>query len=243
LATCADDDRVLDVGEVLPCDPARDPARGGDGHDGEEPEAEQPRKPRIGFMRDRRKGEEEPAAHRDQLEDADEVVRSRVVGALLVLVVETVELRHDHPGRQAQAEDEQLDLHTDCIGAPVLLEDERRCEEGEREADKVGEHQHPADEPATAHPCGSRAPPLEDVQRPLVQRSRDVSRRGRVDVGLDRSHLPGTPCGVYHSLTCRIHHSPVGSGRTQDARLAPEERGLFEANSHVFMAAMNEWAA
>ena len=78
--------------------------------DGEEPEAEQPLEAGVGPMRDRREGEEEPAADRDQVEDPDEVVGGRVVGALLVEVVEAVELRDDHPGRQAQAEDEQLDL-------------------------------------------------------------------------------------------------------------------------------------
>ena len=52
-----------------------------------------------------------------------------MVGALLVVVVEAVELGDDHPGRQAQAEDEQLPLAGDGVPARGLVEDERGGEE------------------------------------------------------------------------------------------------------------------
>ena len=70
----ADDYRVLDVGEVLPRNPARDRSARRDADDGEQPEAEQAREARVGTVRDRGEGEEQPAPDRDEMEDADEVV-------------------------------------------------------------------------------------------------------------------------------------------------------------------------
>ena len=69
--------------------------------------------------------EEEPGTERDELEDADEVVDRRVVGPLLVVVVELVELRHDDPERQR--DDEQEDLHPDAHRAGSRIEAEQRA--------------------------------------------------------------------------------------------------------------------
>ena len=51
----------------------------------------------------------EPHANRDHMEDAAEVVCGRVVGTLVVVVVEPVELRDDHPRRKRDEERENFD--------------------------------------------------------------------------------------------------------------------------------------
>ena len=51
----------------------------------------------------------EPHANRDHMEDAAEVVCGRVVGTLVVVVVETVELCDDHPRRKRDEERDNLE--------------------------------------------------------------------------------------------------------------------------------------
>ena len=237
-----DDDGVLHVGEVTSGESAGQRARGGDPDDGEEPESEQPLEAGIDPMRDRREGEEQPAAHRDQVEDPDEVVGGGVVGALLVEVVEAVELRDDHPGRQAQAEDEQLDLRGDGIGAPGLLEEERRGEEGEREPDEVGQHEHAAHEPASPHAQRARPPALEDLKSSRVHRRGDFDGILRVGHRLDRAHVGVAP-PLGSKPWCRNLHSPDSSGRTPDARFSRTNGGLLRSYIRRLMPAMNEWTA
>ena len=129
----------------------------------------------IGHVRDRGEREEEPAPDRDQVEDADEVVGGGVVGALLVEVVQAVELRHDHPGREAQAEDEQLDLRADGVGAAGRVEDERASDDREREADEVGDRRSIR---RTSQP--------RRIRTALVRRcSRICSVRASTDAGID----------------------------------------------------------
>ena len=99
----------------------------------------------------RRAREEEPGTGREEPEDADEVVDRRVVGTLLVVVVELVELRDHDPERQGG--DEQEDLHPDAHRARSRIEAERKLgrDEGQHEPQYIGEDQEPDDEP-TARP-------------------------------------------------------------------------------------------
>ena len=46
-------------------------------------------------------GEEQERSDGDEMEDADELVAGRVVGSLLVTVVERVELRQHDPDRES----------------------------------------------------------------------------------------------------------------------------------------------
>ena len=188
---------------MAPRESAGDRPADGDRGDGEEPEAEEPGEPGVGAVRDRGEGEEEPASDRDQVEDPDEIVGGRVVGALLVVVVEAVELGDDDPGRQAQAEDEQLDLRADHVVLNGLAEDEGGCEESEGQPDEVGDHEHSPHEPAAPQAHPTRAPPLEDVQRPLVEDDRPLTRR-RAD------ERPAV-------LICRV---PPGLGRVPHPHVA-----------------------
>ena len=61
-------------------------------------------------------GVEDPGADGDEVEHADDVVGRRVIRALLVAVVEAVELRGDDPGGEADdEEDEELgDVGPNC---------------------------------------------------------------------------------------------------------------------------------
>ncbi len=97
----ADDDAVLNVREAQPRGRAR-----GDAAERDERERERPEQGRLlrvdvdaaGRVAD---DPERPGRHGDQVEDADEIVGGRVLGALLVVVVEPVEPREDDPRRAA----------------------------------------------------------------------------------------------------------------------------------------------
>ena len=64
--------------------------------------------------------EEHPRADRDHVEDAEEVVDRRVVGALLVARVQAVEAREHDPDRQRQREEKDLDLRADAVVRHVV---------------------------------------------------------------------------------------------------------------------------
>ena len=104
----ADDDRVLDVLGPASADRAGATTGERDQHDRERPEGSrllEVRREEAGRVPD---AVGDPDRHRDEMEDADDVVDGRVVGALLVAVVERVELRGDHPGRQRDQEKQPL---------------------------------------------------------------------------------------------------------------------------------------
>ncbi len=114
--TGADDDAVLDVREAEAGGRARD-----DAAERSRTRARSTQKSAV-FVRvgvhDAGCGAddpERPRRHRDQVEDADDVVGGRVLGALLVVVVEAVEPREDDPGRQRQEEDGELGRRRDAL--------------------------------------------------------------------------------------------------------------------------------
>ncbi len=73
--------------------------------------------------------EDEPGARRDEVEDADKVLERRVVGPLLVVVVEAVELRaHDPEGKRGD-EEQVLVADVDALDRPARAEDELGQEE------------------------------------------------------------------------------------------------------------------
>ncbi len=124
-----EDDRVLEVGEGAAREHSCDGSARGDEDDREQPEAEESGEARIRRVRHRRDAEEQPASDRDQVQHRHEVVRRRMVGALLVEVVESVELRDDDPQGQAQEEYDQLDIRRDGVRTRRHVEEHRRGDE------------------------------------------------------------------------------------------------------------------
>ena len=103
-----DDHRVLQIRDVTTRARPGDRAPTGDERHCSRPEDQELRGSWMRQPRDVRAGEEQPRADRDHVEDAGEVVRCRVVRALLVMVVEPVELRDHDPAGQRGEEDDDL---------------------------------------------------------------------------------------------------------------------------------------
>ncbi len=93
----ADDDRVLQVLDLPPAVAARQRTHDHDREDRCGPEEHQLRHRHAADVGHLHAHEQEPGAERDQVEDRDELVDGRMVGALLVAVVEAVHLRHERP--------------------------------------------------------------------------------------------------------------------------------------------------
>ena len=74
-------------------------------------------RPRFGVRqaRDVRDDEEAPRSERDDLKDADDVVDGRVIGSLLVAVVEPVNPREQHPERERRDEERGLPHRSDAV--------------------------------------------------------------------------------------------------------------------------------
>ena len=129
----------------------------------------------------------------DEVEDADDVVDRRVVGALLVPVVEPVDLRGDDPDRERQQE--EVDLEAERHAARGLpAGDEVRDEEGGEQADDVREQERAADEPAAPPDDGGAAAVVDDLERPLVDDPLELARE-RVP-GEHRDVLRGAHAGL-----------------------------------------------
>ena len=104
-----DDDGVLQVGEVAPAHGACRCSSGGDDHHRQGPKDGQLDRLRVRYAGEPRAGEHGPATERHHVEHTGELVHGRVVGPLLVSVVEPVDLRHQHPDRKREYEDERFD--------------------------------------------------------------------------------------------------------------------------------------
>jgi hypothetical protein len=169
----AHDDGVLEVGRVPAAiaTRARTPER--DEHRGERPEGGDAPKLRVGETAEVRAGEEHPCPERDHVQDADQVVGRRVVGPLLVAVVETVELGEDDPAGKRREEEEVLGLECDSPRGP-RAERKLRSQEGASEPEDVGGQQHPAHEPAAPPDEGGPPPAVDDLERSLVDRGRHL---------------------------------------------------------------------
>ena len=111
----ADDEDVLHVGGLAPADHSDEDAEEPDEPDRERPEHHEPLERRMSELHDVRADEEDPGSDRDHLEDAEEVVDGRVIGALLVTVVQPMQARENHPQRQARAEQDELPLRHDGV--------------------------------------------------------------------------------------------------------------------------------
>ena len=116
----------------------------------QDPEHDQLARPRIGDPGQPAAEEEDPGAERDQMDDADEVVDGRMAEAPVVIAVEAVHCRQQHPGRQAQEEDGEL-VHGPRTG-PVGAEPENEYarEERCRQSGRVCNNERAANQRPTA---------------------------------------------------------------------------------------------
>jgi len=146
--SCADDDGVLDIGREPTGEGTRAAPRQRHRHDREQPERRKLLLIRVGEAGHPGEREEPPGADRDKMEHAGDLVDRRVVGPLVVVVVEPVELRPDHPDRERAGEDEGLEARPDTRDQPGLAR-ESKLGRAERDAqpDHIGDREHSANEP------------------------------------------------------------------------------------------------
>ncbi len=180
----ADDDRVLQVRDAAPAPEAGDRARDGDERDREPPQRHRLREVRSGGAEQPFADEEEPDADGDQVEDAAELVRGRMVRPLLVLLVEAVEARDQDPAGNRRQEHRVFEPRPEVmVRARAGAESELDEGEGRGERDHVCEDEHAAHQPASAAHFAGRTALLEDLECPLVREHgplRGADRRQRV---------------------------------------------------------------
>ena len=170
--TCADDYRVLNVRVPGLGYPARDPAAEAHEDDRERPERHELRNVRSDDAGDPGADEEQPGAHRDEVKDAGQLVHGGVARALLVEVVELVELRCNCPRRERQEEQEQLRLLVDR--APRQAEEQLGDEECDGETHEIRSEKCPPYEPSPPFARPGSAMSLDQLEGLGLERYRRV---------------------------------------------------------------------
>ena len=173
----ADDEDVLHVRGLASADHADEDAEEPDEADRERPEHHEPLERRMGELDDVRADEEDPGSDRDDLEDAEEVVDGRVIGALLVAVVQPVQRARESPraGRLAQNRTSSHCGTTVSTGVG-RRNDSLRDDERGHEPDDVREEQQSTHEPAAARAPGRLPQWRRSRQMPLRPQVRQHSR-------------------------------------------------------------------
>ena len=103
------------VAGQVPAERPRDGAEDRDQDDRDEPEDAEPGEDRLHEAGRDAEEREDPDADRDAAEDADDVVDRRVVGPLLVSVVEPLEPQEDDPAADGEEEREVLEAGSDPV--------------------------------------------------------------------------------------------------------------------------------
>ena len=164
----ADDDGVLLVPRQVAAERPRDGAQRRDQDDGGEPEDAKPGEHRLHEVGRNTEESEDPDSDRDAAEDTDDVVDRRMVGALLVPVVEPLEPQQEEPARDREQERYVLETRRDT--SPVASLDRRahwRGTNARTSPDDVRDEQDAPNESAT-----TIAPPEQTARRMLlVERS------------------------------------------------------------------------
>jgi hypothetical protein len=174
----ADDHGVLQVLDPRPAVGTAGCAGARDAGDREDPEEEELGQRGIREPGDVAEREQEPTRDRHEVEHAREVVGGRVVGPLLVPVVEAVLLGRDDPGRHREREDEELARGSEAVrrGGPPAVQKLRERERDD-EADDVGSKQRAPDDPAATPQALDPPPSLEDLERAWIELVEDGDRR------------------------------------------------------------------
>ncbi len=115
-----------------------------------------------------RNDDQQPGTNRDEVKDADDVVRRAMVGALLIAVVQAVEPGHQRPTWQRGHEQDQFVTRPQrTIDAPA-----RGCRYvGQAEADKVGGEQGARNEP----PAPGQGPAGQSLARVVADNIEQVT--------------------------------------------------------------------
>ena len=201
----ADDDRVLHVGVGAAHARAGHGAGQRDEHDRRDPEGEQLRRVRVGEAGHPGERDQQEGADGDEQEHARRVVDRRVVGVLLVAVVEAEQPREHEPERERDEEAAELEPRAYPVHRVGARPEDQLCQcEREHEPGNVGREERPADDPA-APVRGAEAPAADQLAGALVD---EVLERDRMLPG----SLDGHRCGWGEYL--------VDAGQTRSASFA-----------------------
>ena len=99
-----------------------------------------------------RDDEKTPRPERHDLEHADDVVDRRVIGALLVAIVEPVDPGQQDPEREGSHEERDLPDRRDAVGRRPWRNECKRHEICAKEPHDVGAEQQPPHEPTAPPP-------------------------------------------------------------------------------------------
>src|SRR4029079_18441127 len=147
------DPRILGIAGEMAAQCARDGAQRRDQEDSEEPEDAEPAEHRLDEMRCHTEQREHPYADGYAAEHADDVVDRRVIGPLLVSVVEALEPEQEDPEREGQEQGQVLHPGADPVRRRARVGHEQACEhERQNEARDIREQQRTADELAAPIP-------------------------------------------------------------------------------------------
>ena len=161
----ADDHCVATITGQMSAQRARSRAERRDQDDCQEPEDSEPSQNGLHEVGRDPEEREHPDSDRDAAKDADDVVDGRVVGPLLVPVVEALEPEQQDPSGDREHERQVFVARADPVPhLPDRRDEGVRENEGEDEAHEVGGEEHPPDEGAAPI-----AAPRRCEDRPLVK--------------------------------------------------------------------------
>ena len=215
----ADDDGVLEVEDAPPAD-----RPGGAAADRDEDERRDAEERELAQLRIREaerpeRQRDQPHAGRDQVQDADDLVDRRMVGALLVSLVEPVQLRQDDPERQAGQEHQQLLRVRRAVEDAAGVEG-RDQEERQRQAGDVGEEQHAPDEPA--------APLVRQLGAALLEDGACASVHRVEETPLERRRESRVAMRFRRPSLCRHQLPPIEHVLPHETAIPQGPRLLFE---------------
>ena len=199
-----------------------------DQHDRERPERSRLLEVRLEEARHVTEAVDDPDRHGDEVEDADDVVDGRVVGALLVAVVERVDLRGHHPGRQRDQEEQPLRARGETLeerragGEQRLGEEERRDQ-----ADHVGDEERAPDEPAATVNDGSGRVVTGQPG------GRSGCSTGSTGVAVRICQRQAVPAFPLLPLPLARHDPTTAAGETTSADAIPSSRDSNQAGTRV----------
>ncbi len=195
--TAADHDHTLVVARQPTSEPTCNRTTEGDQRDCQKPIHREALHLGRREPRDHGRRRHEPRAERDHLQDAEQLVDGGVIGALLVPIVEPVQLEEQNPDGERQREEERLGNERDRRG--IADSDEcRRKDECDDHTCHVGDDERTSDGPST-EPTDFRLTELRDRRRERHAHAHRRRRRLGDPASLLATHQLYSPVSFAHS--------------------------------------------
>ena len=229
----ADDHRVLCVAGQMPAEGSSDGAERRDQEQGQQPEDREPSQDGLHEVCRDPEEREDPDSDRDAAKHTDDVVDRRMIGPLLVPVVEALEPEQEHPARDGEEECQVLEARGDPVPRVSDGRHERAREnEGECEPHDVGDEQRPPYEGSPPIP----APRQRRLDRLLFRCVDEVGRELAADTpAVDREALahPSPFSDVPERRSAPVPITPRLPLAARDPSSRAPQRYSFETEAQV----------